>query len=88
MGEGGGCEEAVEALYLFLDGEMTVEQKTLVQAHLDGCPPCYEAYEFEYELLQVVSIKCREQVPESLRHRVAQALQGVPFPPTTGIDPG
>jgi mycothiol system anti-sigma-R factor len=86
MGEGGGCEEAVEALYLFLDGELTVERKTVIQSHLDGCPPCYEAYEFEYELLQVVAVKCREQMPDSLRERVAKALQSQPFPPESGID--
>jgi mycothiol system anti-sigma-R factor len=72
------CDDAVHQLYLYLDGELTPQKRDLIQHHLDGCPPCFEAYDFEAELRTVIAHKCREQVPDHLRVRVARAL---------GLDP-
>jgi mycothiol system anti-sigma-R factor len=68
------CTEAVERLYWFLDGELTVERRMMIQRHLDDCHDCIEAYEFEAELRMAISRGCRDSVPESLRDRIAQAL--------------
>jgi mycothiol system anti-sigma-R factor len=68
------CLEAVELLYHYLDGELTDDRRLLIQHHLDDCPPCFEAYDFEAELRIVVRQKCRDHVPESLVERVAKAL--------------
>jgi mycothiol system anti-sigma-R factor len=68
------CDDAVHQLYLYLDGELTPQKRELIQHHLDGCPPCFEAYDFEAELRIVIAQKCREQVPDHLRVRVARAL--------------
>jgi mycothiol system anti-sigma-R factor len=68
------CREAVERLYWYLDGELTVERRLTIQRHLDACHDCIEAYEFEAELRMAISRSCRETVPESLVLRVAQAL--------------
>ena len=68
------CDDAVHQLYLYLDGELTPQKRDLIQHHLDGCPPCFEAYDFEAELRIVIAQKCREQVPDHLRVRVARAL--------------
>jgi mycothiol system anti-sigma-R factor len=72
--ERGECGDAVHQLYLYLDGELTSERRELIQHHLDSCPPCFEAYDFEAELRQVIAHRCREQVPDQLRVRVARAL--------------
>jgi mycothiol system anti-sigma-R factor len=69
--------EAVELLYHYLDGELTDERRALIQRHLDECPPCFEAYDFEAELRIVVQQKCRNRVPESLVSRVADALRSM-----------
>jgi len=69
------CVEAVHVLYHYLDGELTSERRVLIKQHLDDCPPCGEAFEFEAELRVVISQKCREQVPDALRQRVADALR-------------
>jgi len=79
-----GCREAVERLYFFLDGELTVERRAVIQHHLEACSDCIEAYEFEAELRLAISRGCREPVPESLRARVAQALASESFPPADG----
>jgi mycothiol system anti-sigma-R factor len=68
------CREAIDRLYRFLDGELTSETRQQIQRHLDDCPPCIKAFEFEAELRIVVSKGCREQVPESLRMRIAALL--------------
>jgi mycothiol system anti-sigma-R factor len=68
------CEAALAEIYTFLDGELTEEKRVLIARHLEGCNPCIEAYDFEAELRMVISTRCREEVPESLRVRIAQKL--------------
>jgi mycothiol system anti-sigma-R factor len=68
------CQEAIATLYSFLDGELTPDRRQLIQHHLDDCGPCFEAFGFEAELKAVIARKCRDDVPESLRRRVADAL--------------
>lgn len=68
------CVEALEQLYLYIDGELTEEIRLTITHHLDDCPPCFEFYGFEAELRQVISVRCRDQVPDALRQRIAAAL--------------
>jgi mycothiol system anti-sigma-R factor len=72
------CAEVVERLYYFLDGELTVERRAVIQRHLDECSDCIEAFEFEAELRLAVSRGCREQVPDELRTRIARLLNVEP----------
>ncbi|MGH9190515.1 MAG: mycothiol system anti-sigma-R factor [Acidimicrobiales bacterium] len=69
------CVEAVDMLYHYIDGELTEERRIVIRRHLDDCPPCFDAFDFEVELRTVIAHKCRESVPESLRVRVAEALR-------------
>lgn len=71
-----GCRDAVEALYEYLDGELTDAKRERIQSHLDGCGPCFEAYDFEAELRLVVKAHCEESVPDELRSRILEALGG------------
>jgi mycothiol system anti-sigma-R factor len=68
------CVEAVHMLYHYLDGELTSERRVLIRQHLDDCPPCGDAFEFEAELRVVIAQKCREEVPPELVNRVRKAL--------------
>jgi mycothiol system anti-sigma-R factor len=70
----GDCVEAVHLLYHYLDGELTTERRVLIRQHLDDCPPCGQAFDFEAELRVVISQKCREQVPPELVERVRKSL--------------
>ena len=76
---GNNCDEALEELYGYLDGELTEERRALIGAHIDDCTPCLDAFDFEVELRQVLSRKFRDTVPDDLRRRIADAL---------GIDTG
>jgi mycothiol system anti-sigma-R factor len=69
------CQEAIATLYTFLDGELTSDRRETIQRHLDECSPCFEAFGFEAELKAVVARNCHDDVPESLRRRVAEALR-------------
>jgi mycothiol system anti-sigma-R factor len=68
------CQEAIHIIYHYLDGELTDNRRAEIQGHLDACLPCLEAFDFEAELRMVIARKCRDEVPESLRARVAEAI--------------
>jgi mycothiol system anti-sigma-R factor len=68
------CAEALEELYLFLDGQLTDERRVIIRSHLDGCSPCFEAFDFEAELRIVIAHRCKDSVPSALRDRIASLL--------------
>ena len=68
------CVEAIHTLYHFLDGELTEYRRVEIQQHLEGCLPCLEAFDFEAELRMVIARKCRDEVPDGLRDRIAKAI--------------
>lgn len=69
------CNETLRELYLYLDGQLTDDDRIHIQQHLDDCSPCLEAYDFEAELRLVVKSRCTDEVPEALRARIAKALE-------------
>jgi mycothiol system anti-sigma-R factor len=86
---GGNCDEALAELYVFLDGELTDQKRTAIREHLDDCSPCLEVYDFEAELRLVIKHHCSDQVPDSLRGRVAKQLAALELDgpgPTAGSD--
>jgi mycothiol system anti-sigma-R factor len=74
------CQDAIATLYSFLDGELTSERRERIQYHLEECSPCFAAFGFEVELKAVIARKCRDDVPDSLRRRVAEALRAEDVP--------
>ena len=78
------CEEALVALYTFLDGELTESKRIEIRHHLDDCSPCLEVYDFEAELRMVIRERCRDQVPDTLRQRVADRLAAIDNEPQPG----
>ncbi len=68
------CDDALHRVYEYLDGEMTVWRRRAITRHLDECPPCAKGFVFEVELRRIVVSKCQEEVPSSLRQRIAEAL--------------
>jgi mycothiol system anti-sigma-R factor len=69
------CDETIERLYTYLDGELTEQRRVEISRHLDLCGPCVGAYGFESELRKLVANRCQDRVPDALRDRVAQALR-------------
>jgi mycothiol system anti-sigma-R factor len=77
---GTDCEQVLEELYTYLDGELTDERRHLISHHLDDCNPCLEVFDFEAELRMVVQTRCQEQVPDQLRLRVEASLRQIVTP--------
>ena len=69
------CDDAIHTLYHYLDGELTAERREVIRQHLDDCAPCLEAFDFEAEIRVMIAAKCREEVPDALRVRIATAIQ-------------
>ncbi len=85
----GECGEALRDLFVYLDGQLTVERRLVIKTHIDLCSPCLERFSFETELRQVIAQRCRETVPESLRLKIAEAIGCDPagvLPPCTEGD--
>jgi mycothiol system anti-sigma-R factor len=68
------CEHAHLRVYEYLDGELTVWKRRAIARHLHDCPPCGDAFTFEFEMRQVIVSKCSEVAPSELRARIAAAL--------------
>jgi anti-sigma factor (TIGR02949 family) len=64
------CDDIIEELNIFLDGEITPEKKASIIRHLDGCLNCLHVFDFHAELRLVIAAKCRDEVPPGLLERV------------------
>jgi mycothiol system anti-sigma-R factor len=69
------CSSTVHELHTFLDGEITDDKRQRIQAHLDECPPCGHAFDFEAELRYVIADRLRTEVPASLAQRIRRAIE-------------
>ncbi len=68
------CNDALHELYTYIDGELTDGKRQVITAHLNACGECFEAFDFQAELRQVVAHKCRDEVPDALKDRIAQLI--------------
>jgi anti-sigma factor (TIGR02949 family) len=81
------CTKAMHALYEFLDGELTIERREYIEYHLNGCPQCFSAFDFEAELRIVVRSRLRTEVPSELMDRIAMAIEAERSSPPSGSAP-
>jgi mycothiol system anti-sigma-R factor len=74
---GGDCDQATIGLYPFLDNELPAPQYSVIQAHLDACPPCLAAFGFERQLRTTVRVRLSSPIecPTSLAERIRSALR-------------
>jgi anti-sigma factor (TIGR02949 family) len=68
------CDDAISQIYAYLDGELDVATVAELEAHLQSCSPCLEAYDFEAELRKVIAARCREDMPGDVRNRIMAVL--------------
>lgn len=69
------CDDALENLYLYLDGELTSDSSVRIRQHITDCPPCFDAYTFEKRFKIVVRERLQEEVPEALMSRLTAMLR-------------
>ena len=69
------CDDALENIYLYLDGELTSDVAEDIRRHLDDCPPCFDAFHFERRLKAVVRTRLQEDVPQEMLIRLKQVIR-------------
>ena len=72
---GPDCDALLHELADFLHGELDAAQTAHLRSHLEDCPPCFETADFQAQLRQRLSKRCREQVPAEFEARVVAMLQ-------------
>ncbi|MFQ5517936.1 MAG: zf-HC2 domain-containing protein [Acidimicrobiia bacterium] len=68
------CDEAVERLYQYLDGELPDTDAGDVRRHLESCSDCYGAFDFERRIIARVRRIRRDPVPPELVDRLRTFL--------------
>ena len=70
------CDDVFREVYPYLDRETDDELRVRIEHHLDGCHDCLEIFDFQAELRQVIARKCHDPVPDTLRRRVMECIEG------------
>lgn len=69
------CNEVLERLWAFLDGEADEAQREELQDHIARCLGCRHQADFEVRLRQVIQAKCRtDRAPQKLREDLHRLL--------------
>jgi anti-sigma factor RsiW len=69
------CDELIDKLMDYLDGEMVEEQRTRALVHLDGCPNCTAYIETYTHTVRVVRKLPRCGLPAGVEQRLREALK-------------
>ena len=59
------CDHCEEVMQPYLDRSLSVE------THLESCPWCTNRFRFEQELRGYVRVACTEEMPPSLKEKLA-----------------
>jgi mycothiol system anti-sigma-R factor len=70
-----GCDQAVEYVYHYLDGELTWSRKVRIRWHLKRCSPCDDAFDFELRLKTMIREKGRDELPPELFDRLRALIR-------------
>ncbi|MFI2753011.1 mycothiol system anti-sigma-R factor [Cellulomonas sp. P22] len=73
-GCGDGCAEALDRLFEYLDSELAEPDQERVRAHLEECRPCFEEYDVEIVVKNLVRRCCQEEAPLELRARIRDQM--------------
>ena len=71
------CADVIDAVYLYIDGELEHEAIDDIRNHLEECTPCLREYGVEREVKQLIARSCKETAPDSLRESVIARLEVV-----------
>jgi mycothiol system anti-sigma-R factor len=70
------CQETLREIERFLDGELKTDLGSLLQRHLDDCPPCMRRADFQRHLKDLVATKCSGDVaPPDLLVRIRLMIE-------------
>jgi anti-sigma factor (TIGR02949 family) len=68
------CNEALEQLWAYIDGELPEGEARGVKSHLEACRGCHPHFDYQKAFCQFLRRQAQTPVPASLRRRVFLAL--------------
>jgi mycothiol system anti-sigma-R factor len=68
------CQEALERLEAYLDGELPHAELGEIKQHLTACYPCTDRATFEEQVRALVRRECSEPAPSHLLDRIRVRL--------------
>lgn len=71
------CQEVVEFLMRYLDGELTPEEQQTFQEHLHACPPCVVYLETYRETVRVSRFACQAEDETPCKHVPEQLVRAI-----------
>ena len=74
---GAECQEALDQLERYLDGELPDTTLEDVKQHLTACYPCTDRASFEEQLRAIVRRDCVESAPPGLVGRIREHLAAI-----------
>lgn len=70
------CEQVLQQVWSYLDGELDDGVYRQIQAHIAHCSGCAPRFEFQRRLLALIEEKCKEgPVPLELKRRLFRLLE-------------
>jgi mycothiol system anti-sigma-R factor len=72
------CDEVLEQVYVYLDGEIGPDDCAKIREHLDECGPCLRQYGLDQAVKALVARSCGcDLAPEELRAKVLTRIREV-----------
>ena len=68
------CEEVIEQLFTYLDGEVDDERTAAIEQHLARCRDCFTRAEFERRLRERTTQAGSSKAPDRLRARIRKLI--------------
>ena len=69
------CDEVLDLLYEYLDGELTSERADEVRTHLASCAPCMALETFEESFVRFLEARTRARsAPGALKKRILDEM--------------
>ncbi len=69
------CDETTKQLYTYLDAELDERTAASIRGHLEDCPGCFEGFQFERRLKDVIRGCLSEDMPEALVNKVKDLIR-------------
>ena len=70
------CQRCLELLELITDGEASAEEERQFHKHIDECLPCFETYNLEKSIKEMLRTKLeKKQVPDDLIRSIKEKIR-------------
>jgi len=75
------CVQATARLHLYIDRELSEDEVTIVQQHLESCPHCDGRFHFDLQVKKLIHERCTiDHAPAQLREAIMRLARGEQVP--------